>query len=109
MPLCQTAIPVWIMPLNRVVENFDPQNNKFDVVIIDEASQADILALSALYLGKRVIIVGDDEQVSPDNVGIKIEEINAMIEQHLKGIPNSHLFNGKTSVYDLAKASGFKP
>lgn len=109
MPLCQTAIPVWIMPLNRVAENFDPQKNKFDVVIIDEASQADILALSALYLGKKVIIVGDDEQVSPDTVGIKTDEISALIEQHLRGIPNSHLFNGKTSVYDMAKASGFKP
>ncbi|NLA24528.1 MAG: hypothetical protein GX879_06140, partial [Bacteroidales bacterium] len=31
MPRCQTAIPVWIMPLNRVAENFDPQSNKFDV------------------------------------------------------------------------------
>lgn len=109
MPLCQAAIPVWIMSLNRVAENFDPQKNKFDVVIIDEASQADILALSALYLGKKVIIVGDDEQVSPDTVGMKTEEINALIEQHLQRIPNSHLFNGKTSVYDMAKASGFKP
>lgn len=109
MPLCQTAIPVWIMPLNRVAENFDPQKNKFDVVIIDEASQADILALSALYIGKKVIIVGDDEQVSPETVGIKTEEITALIQQHLQGIKISHLFNGKTSIYDLAKASGFKP
>ncbi|PKM88460.1 MAG: hypothetical protein CVU87_07490 [Firmicutes bacterium HGW-Firmicutes-12] len=109
MPLCQSAIPVWIMSLNRVAESFDPQKNKFDVVIIDEASQADILALSALYLGKKVIIVGDDEQVSPDTVGMKTEEVNALIEQHLHGIPNNHLFNGKTSVYDIAKASGFKP
>ncbi|WP_164959907.1 AAA domain-containing protein [Clostridium estertheticum] len=109
MPLCQSAIPVWIMSLNRVAENFDPQKNKFDVVIIDEASQAGILSLSALYLGKKIIIVGDDEQVSPDTVGIKTEEINALIEQHLQGIPNNHLFNGKTSVYDMAKASGFKP
>ncbi|QNU68668.1 AAA family ATPase [Ruminiclostridium herbifermentans] len=109
MPLCQTAIPVWIMPLNRVVENFDPRKNKFDVVIIDEASQAGILALAALYLGKKVIIVGDDEQVSPDTVGIKIEEVGALIEQHLQGIPNKHLFNGKISIYDIAKTSGFKP
>lgn len=108
MPLCQSAIPVWIMPLSRVAENFNPQKNKFDVVIIDEASQADILALSALYIGKKVIIVGDDEQVSPDNVGMKDDEVNALIEQHLSGVPNNHLFSGKTSVYDMAKASGFK-
>lgn len=109
MPFCQAAIPVWIMPLNRVAENFDPQRNRFDVVIIDEASQADILALTALYLGKKIIIVGDDEQVSPDSVGIKAEEINALIEQHLHDVPLGHLFNGKTSVYDMAKSSGFKP
>lgn len=109
MPKCQMAIPVWIMPLNSVAENFDPQENSFDVVIIDEASQANILALSALYLGKKIIIVGDDEQVSPDSVGIRAEEINAVIEQHLEGVPNRHLYNGKTSVYDMAKASGFIP
>lgn len=109
MPKCQTAIPVWIMPLNKVAESFDPRNNKFDVVIIDEASQADILALSALYLGKKVIIVGDDEQVSPSVVGLKADEINALIEQHLSGIPNKHLYNDKTSIYDIAKTSGFKP
>jgi superfamily I DNA and/or RNA helicase/very-short-patch-repair endonuclease len=109
MPLCQSAIPVWIMPLNRVVENFDPRNNKFDVVIIDEASQSDILALAALYLGKKIIIVGDDEQVSPDSVGLKSEEVNALIEMFLQGIPNNHLFNGQTSLYDMAKSSSFKP
>lgn len=109
MPRCQTAIPVWIMPLNRVAENFDPQSNRFDVVIIDEASQADLLALSALYLGEKIIIVGDDEQVSPNPVGIKIHEINALIEQHLQDIPLNHLYNVQTSIYDMAQNSGFKP
>lgn len=52
MPQCQSAVPVWIMPINKVVENFNPKQNKFDVVIIDEASQADMMALIALYLGK---------------------------------------------------------
>lgn len=109
MPLCQSAIPVWIMPLNRVVETFTPGENKFDVIIIDEASQANILALAALYLAKKVIIVGDDEQVSPDVVGIKTDEINALIAQHLDGIPGNHLYNGLTSLYDMARSSGFKP
>ena len=108
MPICQTAIPVWIMPLSRVVETFDPRNNKFDVIIIDEASQANILSLAALYLAKKVIIVGDDEQVSPDVFGVKSEEINALVVQHLDRIPNNHLYNGLTSLYDMAKSSGFK-
>ena len=34
---CSEAVPVWIMPISLVAENFDPQITKFDVVIIDEA------------------------------------------------------------------------
>jgi very-short-patch-repair endonuclease len=109
MPKSQSAVPVWIMTLNRVVENFNPKNNKFDVIIIDEASQSDILALAALYLGKKIIIVGDDEQVSPSSIGIKKDEISSLIELYLKDVPNNHLFNGETSLYDMAKSSGFKP
>src|SRR5205823_9631336 len=69
------AVPVWIMPLNRVYESFDPRkksNGKpsvFDVVIIDEASQSDVTALAALYLGHETVVVGDDQQVTPDAVG----------------------------------------
>ncbi|MBI3781929.1 MAG: AAA family ATPase [Deltaproteobacteria bacterium] len=34
------AVPVWIMPLSRVYESFDPRETRFDVVIIDEAAKA---------------------------------------------------------------------
>ncbi len=34
------AVPVWIMPLSRLYESFDPRETRFDVVIIDEASPA---------------------------------------------------------------------
>jgi len=36
----RTAVPVWIMPLARVAESFDPRQGRFDVVVIDEASPA---------------------------------------------------------------------
>lgn len=109
IPECQSAIPVWIMPLNSVFETFHPAKNKFDVIIIDEASQANILSLAALYLAKKVVIVGDDEQVSPDAVGIGTDEVNNLANAHLINIPNNHLFNPQTSLYDLAKTAGFKP
>jgi very-short-patch-repair endonuclease/DNA polymerase III delta prime subunit len=105
MPICQTAVPVWIMPINRVVENFDPTQNKFDVVIIDEASQADVMALTALYLGKQIIVVGDDEQVSPEAVGQRMDEVQRLIDTILLDIPNASLYSGITSIYDLAKTS----
>jgi superfamily I DNA and/or RNA helicase/very-short-patch-repair endonuclease len=109
MPKCQSAIPVWIMPVNKVVDNFDPKENKFDVIIVDEASQANLLAMPILFLGKKVIIVGDDEQVSPAGIGVSIEEITALTSQYLGNVPNNHLYDEKTSLYDMAKSSGFKP
>ncbi len=101
----RNAVPVWIMPLARVVEAFDPRRTRFDVVIVDEASQADILALCALYLGRSVIVVGDHQQVSPAAIGQEVAEIEQLIRQHLEGIPNAVLYDGKTSIYDIARQS----
>jgi very-short-patch-repair endonuclease len=102
---CRGAVPVWIMPLSRVVENFDPRKSRFDVVIIDEASQSDVMALVAFYLGNKVVVVGDHEQVSPSAVGQEVGVVQNLIDQFLQGIPNAHLYDGQTSVYDLARQS----
>jgi very-short-patch-repair endonuclease len=105
MTECRGAVPVWVMPLSRAVENFDPRKTRFDVVIIDEASQSDVMALVAFYLGKTVVVVGDHEQVSPSAVGQEIAVVQNLIDQFLKGIPNADLYDGQTSVYDLARQS----
>ncbi|AIQ27558.1 hypothetical protein P40081_04570 [Paenibacillus sp. FSL P4-0081] len=105
MPVCQTAVPVWIMPTYRVVDSFTPSENRFDVVIVDEASQADIMALTALYLGTQIVVVGDDEQVSPEAIGQRLDETRRLMDAHLEGIPNAALYDGSTSIYDLAKTS----
>jgi very-short-patch-repair endonuclease len=105
MTECRAAVPVWVMPLSRVVENFDPRSTRFDVVIIDEASQSDVMALVALYLGKTVLVVGDHEQVSPSAVGQDLGVIQSLIFQYLRGIPNADLYDGQMSIYDLARQS----
>jgi very-short-patch-repair endonuclease len=105
MSECRSAVPVWVMPLSRVVENFDPRVTRFDVVIIDEASQSDVMALLALYLGKTVLVVGDHEQVSPTAVGQDLGMVGNLISQYLHGIPNAHLYDGQISIYDLARQS----
>ncbi len=101
------AVPVWIMPLSRVYESFDPRDQRFDVVIIDEASQSDVTALAALYMGNEHVVVGDQEQVTPDAIGQRVDSVERMIATELQshGIPNSHLYDGQTSVYDLAEAA----
>ena len=105
IPICQAAIPVWIMPLSRVMESFDPRCNRFDVVIIDEASQADLTALAAVYMGRQVVVVGDHEQVSPVAIGQKLDEVQYLIDEHLQGIPNAALYDGKFSIYELAQTT----
>ncbi|KAB1504364.1 AAA family ATPase [Corynebacterium sp. 320] len=62
---CREAVPVWIMPIFRVVEQFALEENMFDVIIVDEASQAGMDALFLQYLAPRIVVIGDDKQVSP--------------------------------------------
>lgn len=102
---CRPAVPVWIMPLSRVVESFDLATTRFDVVILDEASQCDILGLPVFAMGREVAVVGDHEQVSPYAVGHELDKVQALIDELLEDIPNKQLYDGKTSVYDLARQS----
>lgn len=109
MARCQSAVPCWIMPISRALESLDPKENRFDIVVIDEASQSDISSLAILYMGKKLIIVGDDKQVSPMAVGTDTDKMSALEQMYLKDkIPNSHLYNAKTSIYDIA-ATTFQP
>jgi very-short-patch-repair endonuclease len=101
----RSAVPVWIMPVVKAAEVFEAGNTRFDVVIIDEASQSDITGLIAFYLGKQIVVVGDDEQVSPSAVGERALEAQNLIDEMLQGIPDAQLFDGKQSLYDIAKRS----
>jgi very-short-patch-repair endonuclease len=104
MTECRSAVPVWIMPLARAVETFEP-STRFDVVITDEASQSDVMALIAFYMAKRVVVVGDHEQVSPSAVGQDLVAVQQLIDEHLEDIPNAVLYDGQMSIYDLARQS----
>lgn len=102
MANCQEAVPAWIMPVSKALESLNPTKNSFDVIIIDEASQSDLAAMAILYMGKKVIIVGDDQQVSPMAVGLEIAQMNSLQTQYIKNrIPNWHLYEAKTSIYDI--------
>jgi hypothetical protein len=102
---CRQAVPVWIMPLSRVIDSFDIASTVFDVVILDEASQCDVVGLACFAMAREVAVVGDHEQVSPYAVGHRIDKIQGLIDELLDDIPNKQLYDGKTSVYDLARQS----
>lgn len=102
MEQCQGAIPVWIMPVHRVIESISLYNEKFDVVIVDESSQSDLFSLSVLLRAHRAVIVGDDEQISPSAVGVDQEKVRNLIHQFLQGIPQANSLDMQTSLYDVA-------
>lgn len=60
--------PVVLTTVDAALYNFKSffeNGGKFDCIIIDEASQCDILsALPILYLAKQIIVVGDNKQLS---------------------------------------------
>lgn len=101
----QNAVPVWIMPMAQVFQSFTAADAAFDVVIVDEASQAGLEGLLAACLGKKLVVVGDHEQVSPDGVGQQAVVAKNLQAQYLDGIPNAALYDGQLSLYDLIRQS----
>jgi very-short-patch-repair endonuclease len=100
---CVPSIPAWIMPLHRVWDSVRPEPGLFDTVIIDEASQAGIDALVLLLLAKRIVVVGDDKQNSPEAVGIPEEDIARLIREHLRGFRFRDEFRPDASLFDHAE------
>lgn len=99
------AVPVWIMPLHRVVQSFQAASNIFDVIIVDEASQCDLRALPVLFRGKKVLVVGDPEQISPSYVGIEREKVFELLRQFISDIPYAETtFTIDNSLYNITQS-----
>ena len=90
---CREAIPAWVMPLYRLWDTINPQPGMFDIIIIDEASQCGLNSLLLFYLGKKLIVVGDDKQITPEETGIEREQIFSAAKELL------YDFNFKDSFY----------
>ncbi|MFE1880100.1 AAA domain-containing protein, partial [Streptomyces diastatochromogenes] len=101
----QEAVPAWIMPLHQVTETVPMDRaGRFDVVIIDEASQSGPEALLLAWLGAKVVVVGDDQQVSPAQVGVDHDEQFALQRRLLAELPAArrNLFTPTASLFDIA-------
>jgi very-short-patch-repair endonuclease len=97
------AVPCWIMSQWRVSETLPPEIGKFDLVIIDEASQSDLWALPSLLRGAKIMVVGDDKQVSPDGIGLAEEAIKDLKSRFLGQQVHGDQMTPEKSLYDLAK------
>lgn len=83
MDRCRPAVPVWIMPLYRIADQLRIEPGMFDVVIVDEASQAGLEATFLQYLAPRIVVIGDDKQVSPAAVGVNQQQLRDLGNQYL--------------------------
>jgi len=104
MEASYAAVPCWIMPTWRISESLPAVLGSFDLVIFDEASQSDISALPALLRGSKVLIVGDDKQVSPTAAFIEEQKLRALRMHYLDGQPFGALMLPGNSLYELALA-----
>ena len=104
MARCYSAVPCWIMPTWRVAEQLPPELGAVELVIIDEASQSDITELPALLRGKKILVVGDDRQVSPTAPFVTQQKINQLRHHFLGDMPFKSLLEPGESIYDLMRA-----
>ena len=100
---CSSTVPCWIAPTWRVSQCLPSEIASFDLVIIDEASQSDVTALTALLRGKRILVVGDQKQVSPVAVGIRETSIRDLKSRLLASRhPYVEQILPGRSIFDLA-------
>ena len=96
------AVPCWIMSHARVSETLPADIGAFDLVIVDEASQSGLWALPAVLRAKKVLVVGDDRQVSPSSGFIEAARIDDLRSRFLAGQPYGAEMTPEKSLYDLA-------
>src|SRR5206468_4132550 len=103
MEECRPAIPSYIMPIYKVAETVRPGTDMFDVVIVDEASQSGPEALFLSYLATKMIVVGDEQQISPDTIGIRFEDVSQLRQQYIPDLPLSDTIGVDTSFFGQAE------
>lgn len=100
---CRDAVPAWVMPISYVAEVLDADPEAFDVVIVDEASQAGMDAVFLQYLAPKMIVIGDDLQVSPTSF-LDREELYRLVAEFLDDFEDKATWvEPESSLFDHAK------
>jgi len=98
------AIPCWVMTIDRVAEilGYPTGEDRFDVVIVDESSQAWFPAIFLYAIAEQVIIVGDKLQTSPSKV-LDAEKMRSIAREHIFGHRLEDRVGDDLSLYDVAE------
>ena len=100
--ILQTLCPCMLMSPNSVAQYLAQDNNLFDIVIFDEASQLPTCkAIGALSRAKDAVIVGDPKQMPPTSFfagsgpnveDLALDDLDSILDDALAlGIPSQHL------------------
>ncbi len=100
---CREAVPAWVMPLHRIWDTIKPYPGMFDIVIVDEASQCGFEALPLFFLGKKILIVGDDKQISPEAVGVNRDAVVRNMNEYLYDFEYKSSFHVESSLFDQGR------
>ena len=100
--ILQALCPCMLMSPNSVAQYLAQNNDLFDIVIFDEASQLPTCkAVGALYRAKDAVIVGDPKQMPPTSFfagsgpnveDLALADLDSILDDALAlGIPSQHL------------------
>jgi hypothetical protein len=105
---CRHVVKFWpfvVMP-SMVVGEFVPHDHKFDLGIIDEASQSTCSEFNVMVRCKQLLVVGDDKQVCPSQVctnsGDRIRDLTAAfpgIKTETRLLPKYSFFDHMVMVF----------
>lgn len=85
---CLPDIPALFLTFKQVVTLVEMQEHIFDVVIVDDATQLGSEALLLQYLAPQIIVLGDDQRISPVTTDIEASHVQELASQYLTDIPH---------------------
>lgn len=101
-------LPCWLLTPEVVSDILPLDENIFDIIIFDEASQIFVeKAIPAIYRAKSIVIAGDDKQLQPNSVAKKkldiFDEIEVEEEIEEEFEENDSIALDEVSLLDVAK------
>lgn len=96
--------PFVVMTSNQVSQ-LVPYDHKFDLGIIDEASQSNCTALNIMIRCRQFLVVGDDKQVSPSQVAANGLGRTRELQMALPTMPSRKRLLPRYSFFDLIRTA----
>ncbi len=97
-------LPVWVVTNLSAKPSFPLKNNLFDILIIDEASQCDIIsAIPLFYRAKHLVIIGDPYQLKHISMLTEPQDRQLATTHQISEEMFTELSYTKHSLYDLAE------